>query len=117
MPLTDFQREVLAVIVANRSEASHLAGGLVLNAAPDLPRFSEDFDFFHDAVEALAEASERDAAALRSAGYEVTPNESYGSWDTLTSFRRAEGTDAPSLYSSLSYAMHQRGARRPNGLS
>jgi hypothetical protein len=28
MPLTDFQREVLAVIVANRSEASHFAGGL-----------------------------------------------------------------------------------------
>ncbi len=38
MPLTDFQREVLAVIVANRSEESHFAGGLVLNATPESPR-------------------------------------------------------------------------------
>ena len=100
MPLTDFQREVLAVIVANRSEESHFAGGLVLNATPESPRFSKDFDFFHDAVEALAAASERDVAALRTAGFEVIPNESYGSWDTLTSFRRADvrrGTDMVAL--------------------
>jgi hypothetical protein len=45
MPLTDFQREVLAVIVANRSEESDFAGGLVLNATPESPRFSKDFDF------------------------------------------------------------------------
>jgi hypothetical protein len=57
MPLTDFQREVLAVIVANRSEASHFAGGLVLNASAESPRFSKDFDFFHDAVEALADGT------------------------------------------------------------
>jgi len=42
MPLTDFQREVLAVIVANRSEASHFAGGLVLNAAETSARYSKD---------------------------------------------------------------------------
>lgn len=90
MPLTNFQREVLAVIVANRSEDSHFAGGIVLNVAPDSPRFSKDFDFFHDAMEALALSSERDAAALRAAGYEVIPDESYGPWDKLSSFRRAE---------------------------
>jgi hypothetical protein len=90
MPLTHFQREVLAVIVSNRSEASHFAGGLVLNAADGSPRFSKDFDFFHDAVEALADASERDAAALRAAGFEVIPNEKYGDWTTLSSFRRAD---------------------------
>ncbi len=90
MPLTNFQREVLAVIVSNRSEASHFAGGLVLNAADDSPRFSKDFDFFHDAVEALAAASERDAAALRAAGFVVIPNEKFGAWTTLSSFRRAE---------------------------
>ena len=33
MPLTAFQSEVLAVVAANRSEESHFAGGLVLNAA------------------------------------------------------------------------------------
>ncbi|MCX6865699.1 MAG: nucleotidyl transferase AbiEii/AbiGii toxin family protein [Verrucomicrobia bacterium] len=100
MPLTHFQREVLAVIVSNRSEASHFAGGLVLNAADGSPRFSKDFDFFHDAVEALADASERDAAALRAAGFEVIPNEKYGDWTTLSSFRRADvrrGTEEVSL--------------------
>lgn len=90
MPLTNFQREVLAVIVTNRSEASHFAGGLVLNAADDSSRFSKDFDFFHDAVEALAAASEQDTAALRAAGFEVFPNEKYGDWATLSSFRRAD---------------------------
>lgn len=89
MPLTDFQREVLAVIVANRSEASHFAGGLVLNATADSPRFSKDFDFFHDSVEDLAESCGRDVAVLRAAGFEVIPDESYGAWDGPSSFRRA----------------------------
>ncbi len=100
MPLTDFQREVLGVIVGNRSEASHVAGGMVLNAPADSPRYSKDFDFFHDALEELALASERDVAALRAAGYEVIPDESYGRWDTLTSLRRANvlrGEDHVSL--------------------
>jgi hypothetical protein len=35
MPLTKFQSEVLAVIVGNRSEQSHFAGGLVLNASEE----------------------------------------------------------------------------------
>jgi hypothetical protein len=30
MPLTDFQKEVLAILAANRSEESHFAGGIVL---------------------------------------------------------------------------------------
>ncbi len=51
MPLTAFQKEVLAVIAANRSEDSHFAGGLVLNAAEDSPRFSHDFDIFHELAE------------------------------------------------------------------
>jgi hypothetical protein len=33
MPLTSFQKDVLAVIAGNRSEDSQFAGGLVLNAA------------------------------------------------------------------------------------
>ena len=78
MPLTDFQHGVLSAIAINRSEASHFAGGMVLNAAPDSARFSKDFDFFHDGVEALAAASERDVATLRAAGYEVIPDESCG---------------------------------------
>ncbi len=48
MPLAAFQSEVLAVLAANRSEESHFAGGLVLNASPDSARFSRDFDIFHE---------------------------------------------------------------------
>jgi hypothetical protein len=35
MPLTTFQKDVLAVIASNRSAESHFAGGLVLNATDD----------------------------------------------------------------------------------
>ena len=43
MPLTAFQLEVLAVLAANRSEESHFAGGVIINASDDSPRFSRDF--------------------------------------------------------------------------
>ncbi len=72
MPLTPFQIEVLGVLAANRSAASHIAGGLVLNTAPDSPRFSEDIDIFHDAEEAVIATSEKDCACLAAAGYAVT---------------------------------------------
>lgn len=36
MPLTPFQKEVLGVLVDNRSEASHFVGGLVLNGTGGL---------------------------------------------------------------------------------
>jgi hypothetical protein len=35
MPLTEFQSGVLRVIAGNRSVASHVAGGIVLNADAD----------------------------------------------------------------------------------
>jgi hypothetical protein len=89
MPLTPFQRDVLAAIVANRSEASHFAGGLVINAPDDSARFSKDFDMFHDAVEDLAAHSERDVAALRAAGFEVTLLDRGGEWGKPASFRQA----------------------------
>lgn len=71
MPLTNFQKDVLEAIVANRSELSHFAGGMVLNAPADSSRFSEDFDIFHDEVEDLVNSSERDVTALREAKFEV----------------------------------------------
>ena len=58
MPLTDFQKEVMGVLVGNRSESSHVAGGLVLNALEDSARFSRDFDFFHE-EENLADMKQR----------------------------------------------------------
>ncbi len=87
MPLTPFQRDVLAVIAENRSEESHFAGGLVLNAAEDSARFSHDFDIFHEAKEEVTRASEADAAALRAAGFTVEPQRD--DWKQPSTFRKA----------------------------
>jgi len=89
MPLTEFQRTVLGFIVGNRSEISHFAGGLVLNAADDSARFSHDFDMFHDAIEDLAQASERDVQTLETAGLEVIRVNRDGAWEKPVSFRKA----------------------------
>lgn len=86
MPLTAFQSEVLAVLASNRSEQSHFAGGLVLNASPDSARYSKDFDIFHEAAEEVARASEADAASLRAAGFLIQPTRP---WDVPTGFRKA----------------------------
>ncbi|WP_367873369.1 hypothetical protein [Luteolibacter sp. Populi] len=79
----------MALLVANRSEASHFAGGLVLNANDESARFSNDFDLFHDVVADLAAHSEADVAALATSGYTVEKLLSYGTWDRPTSFRKA----------------------------
>ena len=88
MPLTPFQADVLAIIAANRSEESHFAGALVLNAAPDSARYSHDFDIFHEAAEEVTRASEADAAALRAGGYTVEPQRS--EWKDHATFRKAK---------------------------
>lgn len=88
MPLTAYQAEVLAVIFGNRSEESHFAGGLVLNAASDSARYSHDFDIFHEAAEEVTRASEADVASLRAAGFTVEPQR--GDWQEHTTFRRAK---------------------------
>jgi hypothetical protein len=97
MPLTLFQREVLDVIVSNRSEASHFAGGIVLNASDESSRFSKDFDMFHDATMDLSMHSDKDVASLRNAGFEVTLIDRLGEWSKPASFRQAlvsrKGTD------------------------
>jgi hypothetical protein len=87
MPITDFQREVIGLIAANRDELSHFAGGLVLHAAPDSARFSHDFDIFHEAAEDVARSSDADVATLRGAGFEVTPT--VGDWEKPGTFRKA----------------------------
>jgi len=89
MPLTAFQKEVMAVLAGNRSESSHVAGGLVLNASDDSARFSLDFDFFHDAVEDLVLTSERDVKTLEDAGFGVQKVERDGEWSKPVSFRKA----------------------------
>jgi len=90
MPLTTLQKQVLQVLSLNRSEESHFAGGLVLNATEHSARYSHDFDIFHEAETEVARASAQDVASLRAAGYEV--HEAVGDWSVPTSFRKARLT-------------------------
>lgn len=71
MPLTDFQRELLAVLAPGRTPDSYLAGGAALHFAPNSTRYSHDLDFFHDATERVAEAYDHDRARLLDAGFEL----------------------------------------------
>lgn len=89
MPLTAFQKDVLAVLAANRSEESHFAGGIVLNADDASARYSHDFDIFHELAEEVTRASNRDVAALRQAGFEVETPSRYGEWERDATFRKA----------------------------
>lgn len=94
MPLTPFQKDVMAILAGNRSETSHVAGGVVINASDDSARFSKDFDIFHDSVEELAAASERDVTSLQTAGFRIEKLERDGEWSKLTSFRKARVSSA-----------------------
>lgn len=89
MPLTAFQKDVLAVLAANRSEESHFAGGALLNAADDSARYSRDFDIFHDVAAEVTRASDRDVASLRTAGFTVETLSRYDEWAREATFRRA----------------------------
>lgn len=71
MPLTPIQADVLRVISENRSPESHIAGGIALNHEKHSARFSDDIDIFHDAEEAVMQASDRDVASLEGSGYGV----------------------------------------------
>ncbi len=87
MPLTALQKRVLQILAANRSAESHFAGGLVLNAADNSPRYSHDFDIFHDAEAEVARASDLDFASLESAGYPI--RKAGGDWRNPAGFRKA----------------------------
>lgn len=100
MPLTTFQKEVLEVILANRGEASHFAGGIVLHSPDDSVRFSHDFDIFHDATEDLLVASLKDVSSLRTAGFAVELCDNEEKWTKTSSFRKARvrsGSDSVEL--------------------
>ncbi len=86
MPVTPFQSEVLAVLAGNRSEESHFAGGLVLNASLESARYSHDFDIFQETAAEVTSASEADAASLRAAGFTVEPK---WPWEKEMTFRKA----------------------------
>jgi len=71
MPLTTFQSETLLLLAEHRSPESFLAGGTVLNAELDSPRYSKDLDIFHDVETSVATSAEVDTVSMREAGYEV----------------------------------------------
>src|SRR5882724_3076401 len=89
MPLTALQKDVLAVLAKNRSEESHFAGGIVLNAAFNSARYSHDFDIFHELAEEVTRASTKDVESLRSAGFQVETVSRVGEWEKETTFRKA----------------------------
>ncbi len=78
MPLTDFQRALLATLAtmaeepASSAGESYLAGGAALHFAPNSTRYSNDLDFFHDSVERVATTFNAHQALLGAAGYRVT---------------------------------------------
>jgi hypothetical protein len=71
VPLTPHQAKVARLIAANRSPASHLAGGAALHLEPASLRISNDLDYFHDAEALVGEAFAADRATLEASGYEV----------------------------------------------
>jgi hypothetical protein len=71
MPLTPFQSETLRLLASGRSPESFVAGGTILNAGADSPRYSKDVDIFHDVESSVTASAETDSATLRQAGYEV----------------------------------------------
>jgi hypothetical protein len=71
LPLTLFQRELLATLSATPTEERYLAGGAAMHFAPNSARYSDDLDFFHDSEGRVAAAFEQDRETLEAAGYHV----------------------------------------------
>ncbi len=68
VPLTEFQRTILALLAETRSPDSYLAGGTALHFSPNSTRYSKDLDFFHDSAERVASAYAEDSARLQARG-------------------------------------------------
>ncbi len=69
MPLTEFQRTLLATLAATPNDDRYLAGGAAMHFAPNSTRYSDDLDFFHDSEARVAAAFAVDRATLEAAGY------------------------------------------------
>lgn len=67
MPLSEFQKTVPTVLAKNRSPESYFAGGIISNATDASPRYSRDFDIFHEIAGEVVRASEADIESLRAA--------------------------------------------------
>ena len=71
MPLSPFQRKLLATLASKPNSDRYLAGGAAMHFSPQSTRYSDDLDFFHDSEERVAAAFGQDRATLASEGYEV----------------------------------------------
>ena len=69
MPINNVQSEVLRAIAKHRDPESFVAGGVPINR--DGPRFSKDIDIFHDRMDRVVEAADRDAVTLKAEGFAV----------------------------------------------
>lgn len=69
VPLTDFQRALLATLAGTATDDRYLAGGAAMHFAPNSTRYSDDLDFFHDSEALVAAAFATDRATLERAGY------------------------------------------------
>jgi hypothetical protein len=72
VPLTPFQRGLLAALATEPTEDRYLAGGAAMHFAPNSQRYSDDLDFFHDSEARVAAAFAADRERLQGAGYTVT---------------------------------------------
>ncbi len=71
MPLTDFQRTLLAALAVPPTDDRYLAGGAAMHFAPNSTRYSDDLDFFHDSEARVAAAFGADRERLARAGMTV----------------------------------------------
>lgn len=71
LPLTPYQRGLLAALAARPSDGRYLAGGAAMHFSPHSERYSDDLDFFHDSEARVASAFDQDRRTLEDVGYEV----------------------------------------------
>jgi hypothetical protein len=71
VPLTQFQRQILAELASSPDEDRYLAGGAAMHFEPNSARYSDDLEFFSDAEARVASAFAHDRATLAAAGYAV----------------------------------------------
>lgn len=92
MPLTDFQRRLLADLAGTPNDDRYLAGGAALHFAPNSTRYSDDLDFFHDSEARVASAFAADRARLEHLGYEVQVESSLPGFLRATVTKGSEAT-------------------------
>ena len=71
MPLTEFQRALLAELAKAPTDERYLAGGAAMHFAPNSARYSDALDFFHDSEARVATAFAVDRDRLQRAKYAV----------------------------------------------